>query len=37
MNTCGPMYMHPFPIGIFKKFDLLEHAMFFHWRVPLMA
>ena len=29
MNTCGPMYMHPFPVKIFKKFDLLERAMFF--------
>ena len=29
MNTCGPMYMHPFPVEIFKKFDLLERAMFF--------
>ena len=39
MNTSGPMYLHPFPVKIFKKFDLLEHAMFFYWGggVPKMA
>ena len=31
MNTCSPMYMHPFPVEIFKKFDLLERPMFFYW------
>ena len=31
MNTSGPMYLHPFPVEIFKKFDLLERAMFFYW------
>ena len=31
MNTSGPMYLHPFPVEIFIKFDLLERAMFFYW------
>ena len=31
MNTCGLMYLHPFPVEIFKKIDLLERAMFFYW------
>ena len=31
MNTCGLMYLHRFPIEIFKKFHLLESAMFFYW------
>ena len=34
MNTCGPVYMHPFPVEIFKKFDLLERAMFFIGGTP---
>ena len=21
MNTCGPMYLHPFRVEIFEKFD----------------
>ena len=37
MNTCGPMYLHLFPVEILKKFDLLERAMFFYWGVPQMA
>ena len=34
MNTCSPMYIHPFPVEIFKKFDLLERAMFFNRGYP---
>ena len=37
MKTCGPMYMYPFSVEIFKKFDLLERAMFFIGRYPQMA
>ena len=28
MNTCDPVYLHPFPIETFKNFNLLECAMF---------
>ena len=34
MKTCSPMYMHPFPVEIFKKFDLLERPMFFMGGTP---
>ena len=37
MNTCGPMYMHPFPVEIFKEIRFTRACNVFLLGVPQMG